>query len=304
MDDRQLFMICIAGAVGLIVFWAWRTFQGNGDTKLRKRLRDQVDPVAERKSSEGITDVLRSIGEAAAKPFEPTTVERQSDLRRKLARAGIYSPSARRLMSGGKTLFLIAGLVGGYLLGAMLSNILLGVSIGGLAGYMIPSLWLRTMISRQQVALDRGLADAIDLLVVCVEAGLTIDGAMQRVGEEISIAHPSLAREFEIAHMETRVGISRMDALKNLGIRTGNGGLQSLGAMLVQAERFGTSIASALRIQAESLRSARQHQAEEIAAKTTVKLSFPVVLFIFPAVLIVLAGPAVLGLFKSSLFDN
>jgi tight adherence protein C len=104
--------------------------------------------------------------------------------------------------------------------------------------------------------------------------------------------------------METRVGLARADALKNLGQRTGNPGLQSLAAMLIQAERFGTSIAQALRIHADSLRTARQHAAEEIAAKTTVKLSFPVVLFIFPAVLIVLAGPAAIGLLKSALMNN
>src|SRR4029078_9324837 len=133
-------------------------------------------------------------------------------------------------------------------------------------------------------------------MVVCVEAGLTIDSAMQRVGEELVLAHPAVSRELGIAHMETRVGLSRQEALKSLGTRTGNSGFQSLAAMLVQADRFGTSIANALRIHAESRRVKRQQAAEEMAAKASVKMSFPLVLFIFPSTFIVLAGPTVIGL--------
>jgi tight adherence protein C len=127
---------------------------------------------------------------------------------------------------------------------------------------------------------------------------------MQRVGQELGLAHPALSRELGIAHMETRVGLSRSEALKNLGVRTGNAAIQSLSAMLIQAERFGTSIAGALRIHAESLRTKRQHAAEEMAAKASVKMSFPLVLFIFPATFIVLAGPTVIGLMKSALFTD
>jgi tight adherence protein C len=152
--------------------------------------------------------------------------------------------------------------------------------------------------------LTQGLPDALDLMVVCVEAGLTVDAAMQRVGEELVLAHPSLSREMGIAHMETRVGLSRAESLKNLGARTGNAAIQSLAAMLIQADRFGTSIANALRIHAESLRQKRQHAAEEMAAKASVKMSFPLVLFIFPATFIVLAGPTVIGLFRSALFND
>jgi tight adherence protein C len=140
-------------------------------------------------------------------------------------------------------------------------------------------------------------------MVVCVEAGLTVDAAMQRVGTEMGLAHPALAREFSIAHMETRVGLSRGEALKNLGQRTGSPPLQSLAAMLVQADRFGTSIAQALRIHSETLRNNRQHAAEEMAAKASVKISFPLVLFIFPSTFIVLCGPTVIDLMNSPLFN-
>ena len=159
-------------------------------------------------------------------------------------------------------------------------------------------------INQNQRSLTLALPDALDLMVVCVEAGLTVDAAMQRVGQELGLAHPTLSRELGIAHMETRVGLARSEALKNLGVRTGNAALQSLSAMLIQAERFGTSIAGALRIHAESLRTKRQHAAEELAAKASVKMSFPLVLFIFPSTFIVLAGPTVIGLMKSALFTE
>jgi tight adherence protein C len=131
-----------------------------------------------------------------------------------------------------------------------------------------------------------------------------VDAAMQRVGAELSIAHPRLSRELEITHMETRVGLSRSEALKNLGMRTGNAPLQALASMLIQAERFGTSIAGALRIHGESLRANRQFKAEEMAAKASVKMSFPLVLFIFPATFIILAGPTVVGLMNSAFFKD
>ena len=170
-------------------------------------------------------------------------------------------------------------------------------------GYLLPTLWLRMQIAANQRELTYGLADALDLMVVCVEAGLTVDAAMQRVGQELNLAHPALSRELGIAHMETRVGLSRPDSLRNLGQRTDNAALQSLAAMLIQADRFGTSIASALRIHAETLRQNRQHAAEEMAAKASVKMTFPLVLFVFPATFIVLAGPTVYKMMQSPLFN-
>jgi tight adherence protein C len=125
---------------------------------------------------------------------------------------------------------------------------------------------------------------------------LTVDAAMQRVGEELALVHPAISREFGIAHMETRVGLPRQEALKNLGVRTGNTALISLAAMLNQADRFGTSIAQALRVHAETIRLTRQHKAEEMAAKSAVKMSFPLVLCIFPATFIVLMGPTIMHL--------
>jgi tight adherence protein C len=173
-----------------------------------------------------------------------------------------------------------------------------------LIGFYLPNLWLKSKISSRKQEILSGFPDALDLMVVCIEAGLTIDAAMQRVGQELALAHPRISRELGIAHMETRVGLSRAEALKNLGVRTGCAAIQSMVAMLAQAERFGTSIAAALRVHAEGLRVARQQAAEELGAKASVKLTFPLVLFIFPATFIVLAGPTVIGLLNSPLFTN
>jgi tight adherence protein C len=232
----------------------------------------------------------------------PKTREKQSTIRKQLAMAGIYAPAAIRAVTGFKLILLVGGISLGLLTGYLTGYLFLFGALGGLIGYLTPTMWLRGKINANQRGLQLGLPDALDLMVVCVEAGLTVDAAMQRVGEELALAHPVVSREWGIAHMETRIGLSRAEALKNMGTRTGNPALQQLVAMLVQAERFGTSIADALRIQSETLRVKRQHVAEESAAKASVKMSFPLVLFIFPATFIVLAGPTVLGLFKSDLF--
>src|SRR5207248_806335 len=160
-------------------------------------------------------------------------------------------------------------------------------------------MWLASRIKGNKRELNLSLPDALDLMVVCIEAGLTVDSAMQRVGEELALAHPALSREFGITHMETRVGLSRSEALKNLATRTGASSLLSLSAMLIQADRFGTSIAKALRVHADTLRVQRQQAAEEMAAKAAVKMSFPLVLFIFPATFLILAGPTVLNLMNN-----
>jgi tight adherence protein C len=273
------------------------------DGKIRDRLRDGQESggndagAADRPS--GFRPLIERVGQAAAQPFMPKSREKQSGLRTQLSRAGIYSPQAIKMVTGCKVIFLGVGLVGGYLMGLALGQVLLGVSMGGLAGYMLPAVWLKARIAANQKALTHGLPDAIDLMVVCVEAGLTVDAAMQRVGQELAMAHPAVSREFGFAHMETRVGLSRSEAMRNMGIRTGCEALRALASMLIQADRFGTSIANALRVHSETLRVHRQHAAEEQAAKASVKMSFPLVLFIFPATFIVLAGPTVIQLMKS-----
>ena len=308
MDLQLPIIACVAGAVGLLVYVGWTALTaGNGQGKLRDRLVGKAEQDATHAHGHVAASVLRKVGDVAAEPFMPKTREAQSELRKRLGYAGIYAPQAFKLVTGAKALSLAVGVIlGGVGAAYWGDTVFLQIAItavGGIVGYLLPAFWLKRRIKLNRKALTHGLADALDLMVVCVEAGLTVDAAMQRVGGEMAIAHPAISRELGICHMETRVGLSRMESLKNLGVRTGCEALQSLAAMLIQADRFGTSIASALRIHAETLRNNRFHAAEELAAKASVKMSFPLVLFIFPATFIVLAGPTVIGLMNSPLFN-
>lgn len=308
MDPVTLVILCVFGSVAMLGFFVFRTVVGGGrDERLRDRLI--ANPTAQEPrmsvlapaAGGGVSPMLQRFGQAAAAPFMPNTRERQSTLRKNLGYAGFYSANAVKVMTGFKVILLCTGLAVGYLFGIATGQMLFGLSFGGLIGYLLPTMWLRMKIKSNQLQLQYGLADGLDLMVICVEAGLTVDAAMQRVGQELRIAHPAISRELTITYMETRVGLSRAEATKNLGMRTGSPALQSLASMLTQADRFGTGIAGALRIHADALRQQRQHAAEELAAKASVKMSFPLVLFIFPATFIVLAGPTVIGLMNSGM---
>jgi tight adherence protein C len=300
-------MLGLAAACG--TYAAVQLAGGRGtDTRVRARLRasKQVPTSIEVPSGfkQRVRRGLRDLGTALSKFFVDEDGDRKHALRRKLIRAGIYAPDAPRLLIASRLMLATGGVLGGWLLAVIFeADPMMFIAVGGGAGLMLPALWLRTRIKRNQKALETGLPDGLDLMVVCVEAGLTLDAAMKKVGDELSLAHPALARELSICHMETQIGLPRRQALKNLGVRTGFPPLQALMAMLIQADRFGTSIASALRIQAEGLRIKRQHRAEEAAAKASVKLTFPLVLFIFPASFIVLAGPTVLKMMSTGMFD-
>ncbi len=302
MSNQLILILCVSAAAALAMTFIIGTFFKEGVSKLRQRLQGgEVTPAKGVEERKGVKSLMQKVGQAAAQPFMPKTTEKQSGIKQSLAKAGIYAPSAIRAVTGFKVICLVVGVIGGYFGGMAMGYTFLGLALGGIAGYMLPTFWLRFKTSSNQKGLTYGLADALDLMVVCVEAGLTVDAAMQRVGTELMLAHPAISREFGITHMETRVGLSRSDALKNLGRRTSNSALQSLVSMLIQADRFGTSIASALRIHSETLRINRHRAAEESAAKASVKMTFPLVLFIFPAVFIVLIGPTVIKLMDSEL---
>ena len=307
MSPEMMLIACVFGAVALIGWFVSTTFVGKKaeSGKLRDRLNErglEDEAGASDRQGYNVMPILQKVSQAAAEPFKPTSRESQAKIRNEMGRAGIYNAQHVNFIKGAQVILTAMGLLLGFYVGYITDYRLMGLAVGGLVGYLFPKLALRFMISSNQEQLNIGLADALDLMVVCVEAGLTVDAAMQRVGTELSIAHPAISREFGIAHMETRVGLPRMDALKNMGTRTGNEACQSLASMLVQADRFGTSIAQALRVHADTLRMNRQHAAEEMAAKASVKMTFPLVLFIFPATFIVLAGPTVIQLMNSPLF--
>lgn len=167
-----------------------------------------------------------------------------------------------------------------------------------LAGFYLPHLWLRYLMAKRKREIFKGLPDALDLMVVCVEAGLGLDITFKRVGDEIRPISPSLGDEFNLTNQEIRVGKSRDDAYRDLALRTGVREVHNLMTILCQTSRFGTSVARALKVHADAMRVKRRQMAEEIAAKAAVKLAFPLVFFIFPSLLVVILGPAAIRVIK------
>jgi tight adherence protein C len=224
--------------------------------------------------------------------FVPKSPKELTSLRRRLARAGYQSLTAAVVYAASEivlpllvaSLFIVfLGWRGGFIFA-------LG---GAVVGFLIPSLVLSRMIETRRKAISHGLPDALDLLIVCLEAGSSLDQAIVRATKDMAIAHPALTEEFTMLASETRAGKPRLEAFRNLQERTKNDDVRALVAMLVQTDRFGTSVAQSLRTFAEVSRTKRRQRAEEKAAKVGVKLVFPLVLCLFPALFVATAGAAV-----------
>ena len=251
---------------------------------------------------------LAEIGGATVQ-VEPPSWEKLSATFKRMGRVAPQSPSEmgklqRRLVAAGyrnnEALIVFLGIrvACAALLFAVLAtplfvrpNIMLAFGGAGL-GYLLPNIVLARLEKRRQHTIRLSLPDALDLLVVSVEAGLGLDQAIQRVGDELVFAHPVLCEELRLINFELRAGKPRTEALHNLGERTGVDDVISLVAMLVQTDKFGTSVAKSLRVHSDTLRTKRRQRAEEAAAKTGVKMVFPLVLCIFPAIWVVTLGPA------------
>ena len=235
---------------------------------------------------------------------QPSNVEEARAIRRQLINAGYRSVKSSVFFIGAKILLAISmvfllAMIPVKLLGfPSVSNLTFYYVLAAACGYYAPALWLRRAIAARKDALQRAIPDALDLMVVCVEAGLGLDQAIGRVGEEVNRTHPELSDELNILTLELRTGVSRQEALRNLAYRTDLEEVRSLVALLVQTDRFGTSIGQALRVHADSMRSTRRLKAEELAAKLPVKLLFPLIFFIFPSMFIVLLGPAAIQMIR------
>jgi len=229
------------------------------------------------------------------KPFRGLVSGFDQDLAYKLTLAGFRKPEHVEIFTAAKLLLPIVGIVVGTFFA---SNMVTAVLVGALAGFFLPDLVLSYLVTRRQTNIRIALPDALDLLVICMEAGLGIDQAMVRVGEEMAVTAPSLAEEFQIINREQRAGKPRLDAWRSMAERLDIEFVRQFVTMLVQTERFGTPIAHALGVFADTLRSRRMQAAEEVAAKTGVKLLFPLVLFIFPSIFVVSLGPAIINLQK------
>jgi tight adherence protein C len=255
---------------------------------IRRRL-GEVSGRPTRSGSENVdkvVDTLKRIGNAV-----PKSPSEMSKLQLRLVHAGFRRQDAIVVFLGiraGCALMVFAVLAAPFLFRASIPMALGGAGFG----YLLPGIGLARMAKRRQHRIRLATPDALDLLVVSVEAGLGLDQAMQRVGEELTKVHPALSDDLRLINLELRAGKPRAEALHNLAARTGVEDLTSLVAILVQTDKFGTSVAQALRVYSDVLRTKRRQRAEEAAAKTAVKMVFPLVICIFPAIWIVTLGPA------------
>ncbi len=234
-----------------------------------------------------------------AMPHVATSDELQWDL----ARAGFRHPESRRVFSGVKLITTLAGLGIGFAVAVALRlpqvNMVMTLITGMVAGYLTPTAWLRWAVLKRQEQITLFLPDALDLMVVCVEAGQGLNAAMLRVGAQMRDSAPALSAELRLINHEIRAGLSRSQALRNFADRTGVDDVRALVAVLVQSDRLGSSIATALRVHADSARTRRRQRAEEQARKTAVKLVFPLVFCIFPELLVVILAPGMIQLVRT-----
>jgi len=302
MSSPLVMQFAIFGAFAAIAWWVM-DMMSNSKPRAEQRLQDLRDP------SNRKTDLLRGkdkggamammiekAAPALSKPMQSTNEKEISKTKTKLNEAGFRSENAVLMYNALR----MASVIGGFFIGGGAVLLVRGFSmdsmkwVGGIAcvSMFFPSIVLAIISKGRKDNIFYGLPDALDLMVVCVEAGLGLDQAMRKVAEEMKSSYHIIAEEFSLCNLQLQMGRARNEVLHDLGARTGVDDLKALSAILIQADKFGSSIAQALRVQSDSMRTRRSQLAEEKAAKTAVKLIFPLVLFIFPAIFIVLVGPA------------
>ena len=253
----------------------WQRSKAVDKPAIRERMQQALDPLSR------------------ALPVSPSGL---SQTRAWLIQAGYRSPQHATIYNGLRVLCAGLGFISVFLFTGFDSPLLLaGITA---LGFFLPRFMLKKKLAARQRRIRLGLPDGLDLTVICVEAGLSLDQAMMRVGEDLRTAHPELSAEFHLFDLEARAGKPRVEALRNLAERTGVDDIRSLVGTLIQTDRFGTSVAQALRVHSDSLRTERRQRAEEQAAKPTVKMIIPLVLFVMPSLIFVTVGPAVIQLLK------
>jgi tight adherence protein C len=295
----------------VLAIWAVLSVISERNSRLHARLErhsrpaslaEIEDPKTARKGERfaGITDMAK----AMADPLMPRTELEQSALKVKLANAGFRSEAAPAVYSGIRlasllffTLLAVCIFVPHYgFARETMVPLLTRVGLVSIVGFYIPSIGLWWLRSKRQQEIFLTLPDALDLLVVCVESGLGLDAAMRKVCDEMKGHAKVLCEEIGLANFQLQIGRPKREVLHDLGVRTGVDDVKSLAAILIQADRFGSSVAQALRVQSDSMRTRRRQLAEEKAAKTAVQMIFPLVLFIFPGIFVVLVGPAAIAI--------
>ena len=289
MNLAMLLALFVSLTVALFSFGllAWRP-----TSVLGSRIQGLLGrPLVERRKPD-VEGRLEQVLEPISKAL-PKSPEELSQVRLWLTQAGYREPHHVQMYFGLRGLIAAVALLAVAAFGLLIRSPLLGFAVVVLA-WLAPRLVLKRMISRRQLAIKLGLADALDMAVICVEAGLSIDQSLVRVANELLLVHPALSDELLLMNLELRAGKPRAEAFRNLAGRTGVDDVRALSAVLVQTDRFGTSVAQALRTHADSLRTERRQRAEEQAAKTGIKMTPVLVLCILPAIFIVVLGPVVL----------
>lgn len=236
--------------------------------------------------------------------IKPEDDDKISGLRMKLLQAGYRAHGASLVFFGYKVfgavlfsvLFFFSKMV--FVKPLPPGSLVIIAVLFAVIGFYLPNLWLKIKTSNRQQNILEGFPDALDLMVVCVEAGMGLDAAINRVGEEMELRNSVVSNEFRTMGLELRAGKLRREALRNLGTRTGLDDVKSLMTLLIQTDKFGTSVAQALRVHSSSMRTKRYQKAEEIAAKLPVKLVFPLILCIFPSLFVIIVGPAVIKIYR------
>ena len=289
--------------------WATLSLISNRNSKALDRLarisgRHMMGEPDEPKKPERLQGLLDT-AKALSSPLMPQTELEQNALKQRLNNAGFRSDAAPMVYSGLRLACLLIGFVvsaaifiPGHPLGWRTLQYV--VACTGL-GFYLPNIVLWWIKYKRQQEIFLSLPDALDLLVVCVESGLGLDAAMRKVCDELGGHAKVITEEFALSNFQLQMGRPRREVLHDLGVRTGVDDVRSLAAILIQADRFGSSIAQALRVQSDSMRTRRKQYAEEKAAKTAVQLLFPLILFIFPGIFVVLVGPAAINIMETLL---
>ncbi|HKI37185.1 MAG TPA: type II secretion system F family protein [Gemmataceae bacterium] len=301
-------LLVFVGFVGAV--WAVLSMISNRNSRAQERLvrmsrpqslADIDEKMPKKERFHGVMETAKAL----SKPLMPGTELEQSALKTKLANAGFRSDSAVAVYLGMRfgslvTFFAISLVYALPRYGLTLGALKWIVILSGL-GFYLPNIILWFIRRKRQQEIFLTLPDALDLLVVCVESGLGLDAAMRKVCEEMKNHAKIICEELNLANFQLQMGRPRREVLHDLGVRTGVDDVRSLAAILIQADRFGSSIAQALRVQSDSMRTRRKQIAEEKAAKTAVQLIFPLVLFIFPGIFVVLVGPAAISIMQTML---
>jgi tight adherence protein C len=289
----------------LVVYWILYKPQSAATERLRRMggskegTVTQTAPGGAMPDDSSAADLAQRLATPINKLLPPSATEAKK-LQKQLMHAGFRSAEAPiiyraiQLASMAGFPLVVAGVCA--LTARPLNKAIIFIIIGFVVGFFLPRFFLNKMISKRQRLIRWGLADALDLMVVSVEAGLGLNAAMMKVSTELRDVHAPVAIEFELANLEIRVGREHDEALRNLAERTGVDDLRSLVAMLIQTDKFGTSIAKGLRVYSDSLRTKRRQRAEQEAQKAAVKLLFPLACFLFPTLFIAILGPAALNL--------